>query len=380
MKFAFSAEQEMLRKTIREFAENVLGPGVTDRDEKEYYDPHTFRAMAELGLTGISLEERWGGAGMDQVAFAIAVEEISRVDPSAGDTLAVHVVLCILPIYEYGTEEQKKLLPLLATGQRQGAFAVTEPDAGSDAMAMSTKAEIAGNEWILNGRKCFTTNAAAADIYLVAARTGPKDLKGKGISIFIVEKGRPGLSFGKFEKKMGLRGTQICDVIMDDCRIPKQNLLGEIGQGYSIAMKSLNCGRIGIAAQATGIAQGAYEKALEYAKTRVQFGKPIVSFQSLSFKLADMLVEIEASRLLTYRAAWKKDNGLPFAVDASIAKLKAAQTAMWVTNNAIQIYGGHGYIRDNQVERMMRDAKITEIYQGTNEIQKLIISNNIITF
>lgn len=375
MEFMASPEQEILRKSVREFAEKVLGPGVADRDEKDYYDPATFKAMAEMGLTGMPLDECWGGAGMDLLSYTMAIEEISRVDPSAGDTLAVHVSLCALPILSYGSEAQKsKYLNLLATGQIQGAFAVTEPDAGSDTLGISTRAALEGGEWVLNGRKIFITNAAAADLYLVAARTGSRDLGGKALSIFVVEKGTPGLSFGKYEKKMGLRGTQICDVIMEDCRIPVENLLGEAGQGFAIAMDSLNGGRIGIAAQAVGIAQGAYEKALDYAKNRMQFGKPVVKFQSLAFKLADMAVEIEASRLLTYQAAWKKQNALPFAVYASMAKLKAAQTAMWAANQAVQIHGGYGYTRAYQVERMMRDAKITEIYQGTNEIQKLIIS------
>ncbi len=379
MEFLLNSEQEMLKQSVRDFAANVLGPGVVDRDEKEYYDPNTFKGMADLGLTGIPFEEKWGGAGMDMVAYAVAVEELSRIDPSAGDTLSTHVSLGSFPIKMFGTDEQKKkyLIPL-ATGERQGAFALTESNAGSDALGMTTKAVPDGEEWILNGRKIFITNGGVADTYIVFARTGDKDLKSKAFSAFIVEKGTPGFSFGKFEKKMGLRGTQNCDLIFEDCRLPKENLLGQIGQGFKIAMQTLDGGRIGIAAQAVGIAQGAYEAALEYAKTRIQFGKPLVKQQAIAFKLADMALDIESARLLTHRAAWKKGEGLPFSVDAAMAKVKASETAMWVTTQAVQIHGGYGYTREFPVERMMRDAKITEIYEGTSEIQRIVISNNII--
>jgi len=379
VEFLLNSEQEMLKQSVRDFAANVLGPGVVDRDEKEYYDPNTFKGMADLGLTGIPFEEKWGGAGMDMVAYAVAVEELSRIDPSAGDTLSTHVSLGSFPIKMFGTDEQKKkyLIPL-ATGERQGAFALTESNAGSDALGMTTKAIPDGEEWILNGRKIFITNGGVADTYIVFARTGDKDLKSKAFSAFIVEKGTPGFSFGKFEKKMGLRGTQNCDLIFEDCRLPKENLLGQIGQGFKIAMQTLDGGRIGIAAQAVGIAQGAYEAALEYAKTRIQFGKPLVKQQAIAFKLADMALDIESARLLTHRAAWKKGEGLPFSVDAAMAKVKASETAMWVTTQAVQIHGGYGYTREFPVERMMRDAKITEIYEGTSEIQRIVISNNII--
>jgi alkylation response protein AidB-like acyl-CoA dehydrogenase len=379
VEFLLNSEQEMLKQSVRDFATNVLGPGVVDRDEKEYYDPNTFKGMADLGLTGIPFEEKWGGAGMDMVAYAVAVEELSRIDPSAGDTLSTHVSLGSFPIKMFGTDEQKKkyLIPL-ATGERQGAFALTESNAGSDALGMTTKAIPDGEEWILNGRKIFITNGGVADTYIVFARTGDKDLKSKAFSAFIVEKGTPGFSFGKFEKKMGLRGTQNCDLIFEDCRLPKENLLGQIGQGFKIAMQTLDGGRIGIAAQAVGIAQGAYEAALEYAKTRIQFGKPLVKQQAIAFKLADMALDIESARLLTHRAAWKKGEGLPFSVDAAMAKVKASETAMWVTTQAVQIHGGYGYTREFPVERMMRDAKITEIYEGTSEIQRIVISNNII--
>jgi len=378
MDFEFSQDNIMIRKSVRDFAENTLAPGVADRDEKEYFDQANFKAMGELGLTGIPFEEKWGGAGMDFVAYAIAVEELGRVR-SAADTLSTHVSLGAVPIWKWGTEEQKqKYLVPLVTGEKQGAFGLTEANAGSDAIGMVTKAVLDGSEWVLNGRKIFITNAEAADIYVVFARTGDKSLKSKAFSAFIVEKGTPGFSFGKFERKMGLRGTQNCDLILEDCRIPKENLLGKEGEGFQMAMQTLEGGRIGIAAQSVGLAQGAFETARDYAKQRVQFGKPIASLQAIQFKLADMAVEIEASRLLTYKAAWKESNGEPFGLEAAMAKLKASETANMVANQAVQIHGGFGYIRDYPVERMMRDAKITEIYEGTSEIQRVIISNNII--
>jgi butyryl-CoA dehydrogenase len=261
---------------------------------------------------------------------------------------------------------------------KQAAFGLTESNAGSDAIGMATKAELDGDEWVLNGRKIFITNAGAADIYIVFARTGPKEMKSKAFSTFIVEKGTPGFSFGKFERKMGLRGTQNCDLVFENCRIPKDNLLGKEGDGFKMAMQTLDGGRIGIAAQAVGIAQGAYEYAREYAKQRIQFGKPISTLQAIQFKLADMALEIKASRLLTYDAAWRKSNDMPYSLDAAMAKLKASETAMWVTTQAVQILGGYGYTREYPVERMMRDAKITEIYEGTSEIQRVVIANNVL--
>lgn len=379
MEFALSKEHEMIKNSVRDFAENVLGPKVAERDEQEYYDKSIFMQMAQLGLTGIPFPSDWGGAGMDDIAYAIAVEELGRVDPSAADTLSSHVSLGAWPIYKYGTPEQKQqYLIKLAEGSQQGAFGLTEANAGSDAVNMATRADRDGDGYVLNGRKIFITNAAAADLYIVFARTGPKELKGKAFSAFIVEKGTPGFSFGTFEKKMGLRGTQNCDLVFENCRIPKANLLGQEGEGFKMAMATLDGGRIGIAAQAVGIAQGAYEQAVNYAKQRVQFGKPIAKLQAIAFKLADMALEIDAARLLTLRAAWKKTNGLPYSVDAAMAKLKASETAMRVANQAVQIHGGFGYTRAYPVERMMRDAKITEIYEGTSEIQRVVISKHII--
>ncbi|HPF44916.1 MAG TPA: acyl-CoA dehydrogenase [Syntrophomonadaceae bacterium] len=379
MDFALTSEYEMIRSSVRDFAENVLKPNVADRDEREYFDRSVFSQMAELGLTGIPFEDTYGGAGMDYVAYAIAVEELGRVDPSAADTLSSHVSLGTWPIYKYGTEEQKqKYLVPLATGEKIGAFGLTEPNAGSDAMGMTCKAVLDGDNYILNGRKIFITNAEAADTYIVFARTGPAELKSKAFSAFIVEKGYPGFTFGKFEKKMGLRGTQNCDLIFENCPVPKENLLGKEGEGFKIAMSTLDGGRIGIAAQSVGIAQGAFEEALNYAKTRVQFGKPISALQAIQFKLADMALEIKASRLLTYDVAWRKSNDMEYAIDAAMAKLKASETANWVANQAVQIHGGYGYTREYPVERIMRDAKITELYEGTSEIQRVVIANNIL--
>lgn len=379
MDFRLTPEHEMIRSSVRNFAENILGPKVADRDEKEYYDPQVFEQMADLGLTGIPFEEACGGAGLDYIAYAIAVEELGRVDPSAADTISTHVSLGTWPIWKFGNAEQKdKYMKALATGQKQGAFGLTEANAGSDAINMTTKADLKGDEYVLNGRKIFITNAEAADVYIVFARTGAAELKSKAFSAFIVEKGTPGFSFGKFEKKMGIRGTQNCDLLFEDCRIPKANLLGQEGDGFKIAMETLDGGRIGIAAQAVGIAQGAYEQAVNYSKQRVQFGKPISTLQAIQFKLADMAVEIKASRLLTYDAAFKKGLGLPYGMEAAMAKVKASETAMWTTTQAVQIHGGFGYTREFPVERMMRDAKITEIYEGTSEIQRVVIGNYIL--
>lgn len=379
MDFTFSEEQEMIRTTVRKFAEKVLTPGVAERDEKEYFDKKLFYEIGKLGLTGIPFEPEYGGAGLDYIAYAIAVEEISRIDASFGDTLSSHLSLGAWPILTYGNEMQKKkYLVDLVEGTKLGAFGLTEPNAGSDAIAMQCRAVLDGDEWVIDGRKIFITNAEAAEIYIVFARTGPKELKSKAFSAFIVEKSTPGFTFGSLERKMGLRGTQNCDLVFENCRIPNENLLGKIGDGFKIAMSTLDGGRIGVAAQAVGIAQGAYERAVAYAKQRIQFGKPISSLQGIQFKLADMATEIKASRMLIHHAAWKKSIGEEYAMDAAMAKLKASETAMWVTTQAVQVFGGYGYSRDYPVERMMRDAKITEIYEGTSEIQRVVIANHVL--
>ena len=330
--------------------------------------------MGELGITGIPWPEEYGGAGSDYVSYAIAVVELSRVEASAGTTLSAHVSLCSWPIYKYGTEEQKeRFLKPLALGEKLGAYALTEATAGTDAASLRTTASRDGDSYILNGNKIFITNADYAEIYIVFAVTD-KEKKAKGISAFIVEKGTPGFSFGKKERKMGLRASPTGELIFDNCRVPKENLLGEEGEGFKIAMSTLDGGRNGIAAQAVGIAQGALEEAVAYARSREQFGQPIANFQAIAFMLADMATKIEAARLLTYQAAFLESQGLPYGKASAMAKLFASEVAMEVTTNAVQIFGGYGYTRDYPVERFMRDAKITQIYEGTSEVQRLVIS------
>ncbi|MDA8442740.1 MAG: acyl-CoA dehydrogenase [Peptococcaceae bacterium] len=378
MDFLLNEEQEMMRKVVRDFALNEVEPGAAERDETEHFDRSLYAQMAEMGLTGIPWPEAYGGAGSDNLSYAITVEELSRVDASLGVTLSAHVSLGSYPIYGYGSEAQKqKFLRPLAEGTKMGAFGLTEPYAGSDAGGTRTTAVLNGNEWVINGNKIFITNGGEAEIYVVFAATD-KSKGHKGISAFIIEKGTPGFSFGKKEKKLGIRSSTTYELVFEDCRIPAENLLGEVGQGFKIAMSTLDGGRVGIAAQALGIAQGAYDKALEYAQQRVQFGKSLAEMQAIQFKLADMATKIEAARLLTYQAAFRKDKGLPYGKFSAMAKLYASDTAMEVTTDAVQIFGGYGYTRDFPVERMMRDAKITQIYEGTNEIQRVVIAGNIL--
>lgn len=380
MIFKLTEEQEMLRNMVRDFAEKECGPTAAERDEKETFDRYIFDKMAELGLTGIVFPEEYGGAGADYISYAIAVEELSRVDASVGVTLSAHTSLGSNPIYKFGTEEQKqKYLVPLAEGKKMGAFGLTEPFAGSDAGGTRTTAVLDGDEWVLNGTKIFITNGGEAEIYVVFAMTDKEAKpKHKGISAFIVEKGTPGFTFGKKEHKLGIRSSPTMELVFDNCRIPKENLLGQLGEGFKIAMVTLDYGRIGIAAQALGIAQGAYEAALNYAKERKQFGQPIANFQAIQFMLADMATEIEAARLLVYRAAYLASQGVRISKEAAMAKMYASDVAMKVTTNAVQIFGGYGYTREFPVERMMRDAKITQIYEGTNEIQRVVISANIL--
>jgi len=374
MNFQLTEEQEMLRKMVRDFAENEVAPTAAERDEKEYFDRTIFEKMAELGITGIPWPEKYGGAEADFLSYVIAVEELSRVDASIGVTLSAHVSLGSWPIYKFGTEEQKqKYLRPLAEGKKIGAYGLTENNAGSDAANLKTRAIKDGDDYIIDGGKIFTTNGEVADIYVVFAVTDPE--KGhKGISAFIIEKEMEGFTFGKKEKKLGIRSSTTLELRFDQVRVPKENLLGEEGQGFKIAMMTLDGGRNGIAAQAVGIAQGALDEAVNYAKERVQFGKPIAKQQAIQFKLADMATKVEAARLLTYQAAWLEDNGLPYGKQSAMAKLLAGDIAVEVTTDAVQIFGGYGYTRDYPVERMMRDAKITQIYEGTNEIQRIVIS------
>lgn len=375
MNFQLTEEQEMLRKMVRDFAVNELGPTAAERDEKEYFDVSIFEHMAELGITGIPFPEKYGGAEADFLSYVIAVEELSRIDSSIGVTLSAHVSLASWPIYKFGNEEQKqKYLRPLAEGKKIGAYGLTENGAGSDAANLKTKAVKDVDDYVIDGNKIFITNGEVADIYIVFAATEPEK-KHKGISAFIVEKGTPGFSFGKKEKKLGIRASTTVELRFDKVRVPKENLLGKEGDGFRIAMMTLDGGRNGIAAQAVGIAQGALDEALNYAKERVQFGKPIAKQQAIQIKLADMAVKIEAARLLTYQAAWLEDNGLSYGKQSAMAKLMAGDIAMEVTIEAVQVFGGYGYSREYPVERMMRDAKITQIYEGTNEIQRIVIAN-----
>jgi butyryl-CoA dehydrogenase len=374
MNFQLSEEHEMIRKMVRDFANNEVAPTAAERDEEERFDRAMFDHMAELGLTGIPWPEEYGGIGSDYLAYCIAVEELSRVDASAGVVLSAHTSLAGWPVYTFGTEEQKqKYLRPMAEGTKIGAYGLTEPASGSDAGAMKTSAKEDGDHYILNGSKVFITNGGIADIYIVFAVTDPES-KHKGTTAFIVEKDFEGFSVGKKEKKLGIRSSPTTEIIFDNCRVPKENVLGELGQGFKIAMQTLDGGRNGIAAQAVGIAQGAMDAAVNYAKEREQFGKPIAVNQGVSFKLADMATSIEASRLLTYQAAWLESNKLPYSKESAMAKLMAGDTAMKVTVEAVQVFGGYGYTKDYPVERFMRDAKITQIYEGTQEIQRLVIS------
>jgi len=375
MHFELNEEQKLIRQTVREFAEKEIKPGAALRDETESFDRTLMHdKVAELGLTGIVFPEEYGGAGADYISYAIAVEELSRVCASTGVTLSAHLSLGANPIFLFGTEEQKrKFLVPLAEGSKLGAFALTETGAGSDAGGTKTTATRDGDGWGLNGTKIFCTNGGEAEIYIVFARSDKQAEKHHGISAFIVEKDTPGFSFGKKESKMGIRSSPTRELVFDNCRIPADNLLGPEGSGFKVAMKTLDGGRIGIASQALGIAQGAFEAALAYSRERKQFDQPISSFQAIQFMLADMALAIEASRLLVYQAAYRASAGLPYGKESAMAKLSAAETAMRVTTQAVQIFGGYGYTRDFPVERMMRDAKITEIYEGTSEVQRLVI-------
>ncbi len=375
MKFELSEEQSLIRDTVREFAESEIGPSAAQRDEEERFDRALmFDSLAELGLTGIVFPEEYGGAGADYLSYAIAVEELSRVCASTGVTLSAHLSLCANPIYLFGSESQKQqYLTALAAGEKMGAFGLTEPSAGSDAGSTKTTAVKNGDGWLLNGSKIFITNGGEAETYVVLARTDKDAKKHHGISAFIIDKGTEGFTFGKKEQKLGIRSSPTMEIIFENCLIPAENLLGEEGEGFKVAMKTLDGGRIGIASQAVGIAQGALEQAINYAKERKQFDKPIAAFQGISFQLADMATQIEASRLMVYNAAYRASAGLSYSQASAMAKLMASETAMKVTTQAVQILGGYGYSREYPVERMMRDAKITEIYEGTSEIQRLVI-------
>jgi alkylation response protein AidB-like acyl-CoA dehydrogenase len=378
MLFQLSEEQLMIQQAARDFAQNELKPGVIERDEHQKFPADQVRKLGELGFLGMMVAEKYGGSGLDALSYVLVMEELSKIDASASVVVSVNNSLVCYGLEAYGSDFQKeKYLVPLATGQQIGAFCLSEPEAGSDATSQHTTAEDKGDYYLLNGTKNWITNGSTASTYLVIAQTHP-DLKHKGINAFIVEKGMEGFTVGPKENKMGIRGSDTHSLMFDDVKVPKENRIGEDGFGFRFAMKTLEGGRIGIAAQALGIAAGAYELALAYAKQRKSFGKPISDHQAIAFKLADMATQIEAARLLVYKAAWLKDQGLPYTLAGSMAKLYASKVAMDVTVEAVQVHGGYGFVKEYHVERLMRDAKITQIYEGTSEIQQLVISREIL--
>ena len=387
MDFSLSKEHEMARQLFKDFAENEVKPLAQEIDEQHRFPRETVDKMAKYGFLGIPVPKEYGGQGCDILTYAMCVEELSKVCGTTGVIVSAHTSLCVDPIMTFGTEEQKQKYAVpLAKGEKLGAFGLTEPGAGTDAQGQQTKAVLDGDEWILNGSKCFITNGKEADVYVIFAVTGKIEKRGKmmkEISAFIVEKGTPGFTFGTKENKMGICGSSTYELIFTDCRIPKDNLLGKQGKGFNIAMHTLDGGRIGIAAQALGLAAGALETTINYVKERKQFGRAIGAFQNTQFQLADMATKVEAARMLVYKAArakdqYQKDGKTAYSVEAAMAKLCAAEVAMEVTTKAVQLHGGYGYIKEYDVERMMRDAKITEIYEGTSEVQRMVISANIL--
>ena len=388
MDFTLSKKHEMARQLFKDFAETEVKPMAQEVDETEHFPMDNVQKMGKYGFMGIPVPKEYGGQGCDILTYVMCVEELSKVCGTTGVIVSAHTSLCADPILTYGTEEQKKkYLPDLASGKKIGAFGLTEPGAGTDAQGVQTKAVLDGDEWVLNGSKCFITNGEVADVYIIIAYTDiiedKRGRKVKKFSAFIVEKGTPGFSFGTKEKKMGIRGSSTYELIFQDCHIPKDALLGPQGKGFPIAMHTLDGGRIGIAAQALGIAEGALERTIEYTKERKQFGRAISAQQNTQFQLADMATKVEAAKNLVYKAAMKKQmfaegQKVSYSVEAAMAKLYAAEVAMEVTTKAVQLHGGYGYIREYDVERMMRDAKITEIYEGTSEVQRMVISGSLL--
>ncbi len=378
MEFNFTREQELAGQMLREFVEKEVKPIAAHIDETEEFPLENVKKMAGLGIMGIPFSKELGGAGGDDITYIMAVEELAKACASTSVILSAHTSLCCWPIFKYGTEEQKqKYLPGLLRGEKLGAFGLTEPNAGTDAAGQQTVAKLDGDEYVINGSKVFITNGGYADIFIIFAMTD-KSKGTKGITAFIMEKGTKGFEIGKKEEKMGIRASSTTELIFKDCRIPKENMLGKEGKGFGIAMSTLDGGRIGIAAQALGIAEGALDEAIKYMKQRKQFGKPIGAFQGLQWYVAEMATKVEAARLLVYKAAFKKQSGQSYGLDAAMAKLYASETAMEVTTKVVQILGGYGFTKDYPVERMMRDAKITEIYEGTSEVQKMVIAGNIL--
>ncbi|WPQ62159.1 acyl-CoA dehydrogenase [Chitinophaga sancti] len=378
MDFQLTEEHLMIQKAARDFAQNELLPGVIERDEKQIYPAAQIKKLGELGFLGMMVDPKYGGAGLDTISYVLAMEEISKIDASTSVCMSVNNSLVCWGLEQYGTEEQKQqyLVPL-ATGEITGAFLLSEPEAGSDATSQRTTAEDKGDFYLLNGTKNWITNGSSASVYLVIAQTHP-DKNSKGINALIVEKNSPGVTVGAKENKMGIRGSDTHSIMFQDVKVPKQNRIGEDGFGFKFAMKTLAGGRIGIASQALGIASGAYELAVNYSKQRKAFGKEISQHQAIQFKLADMATRIEASRLLCFRAAWEKDQHKDYTLSGSMAKVFASETAMWVTTEAVQVHGGYGYVKEYHVERLMRDAKITQIYEGTSEVQRIVIGRSIL--
>lgn len=377
MDFSLTKQEELFLQMIREFAEKEVKPLAAEVDEQERFPEETVAKMAKLGIMGIPIPTEYGGAGSTNQMYSMCVEELSRACATTGVIVSAHTSLCCAPILEHGTPEQKaKYLPKLASGEWIGAFGLTEPNAGTDAASQQTTAVEDGDSYILNGTKIFITNANYAHVFIVFAMTD-KSMGVKGITAFIVEKGMPGFSIGKKELKMGIRGSATSELIFENVRVPKENLLGKVGGGFAIAMKTLDGGRIGIASQALGIAQGAMDETIKYTKERKQFGKSIAKQQNTQFQMADLETKVQAARLLVRSASYKKDMKLPYSADAAMAKLFAAETAMEVTTKAVQFHGGYGYTREYPVERMMRDAKITEIYEGTSEVQRMVIAGKL---
>lgn len=376
MNFTLTREQELVRQMVREFAINEVKPIAAEIDQTERFPMENVEKMAKLGMLGIPFSKEYGGAGGDTLSYILTVEELSKVCGTTGVIVSAHTSLCASLINQFGNADQKvEYLTPLAKGEKLGAFGLTEPGAGTDASGQQTTAVLDGDNYILNGSKIFITNGGVAETFIIFAMTDRS--KGtKGISTFIVEKDFPGFSIGKHEDKLGIRASSTTELVMQNCIVPKENLIGQEGRGFGVAMKTLDGGRIGIAAQALGIAEGALEEACTYMKERKQFGKPLSAFQGLQWMIADMDVRVESARLLVYKAAFLKDAGLPYAVDAARAKLVASEVAMEVTTKAVQIFGGYGYTKEYPVERMMRDAKITEIYEGTSEVQKMVIAGS----
>ncbi|MFZ3044339.1 MAG: acyl-CoA dehydrogenase family protein [Desulfatirhabdiaceae bacterium] len=380
MDFKLNKEQEMLRKAVRDYARKELAPTAGERDTGKGFDRDIqFNRLSELDLTGIIFPETYGGAEADYVSYVVAIEELSRVCASTGVVLSAHVSMCSNPIFLFGSEEQKqRFLKPLAEGSKLGCLALIEPDAGSDIGAIQSTAVRNGTGWTLTGKKIFITNGGDADVTLAVFRTDEKASGDQGLSAFIIEKGTPGFSVGKTEDTLGFRSSSTRELLFSECRVPEENLLGKVGEGFKIVTQAMDGAKIGTAAQALGLAQSAYEEALSYSKQRYQFGRPICQFQTVEFKLADIATQVDAARFLVYRAAWCVDNRLPYTKEAAIAKLFASDVAMWAATEAVQLHGGNGYAKDYPVERLMRDAKVTQIYAGTNEIQRNVIGASIL--